>query len=242
MNIGITVQNGNAINFNTWLGNGTIMAINNTSVNTYQPTTINSSLTTTGTINPNGDNIQFPSTLNKFKINLWGTNLYGLGIASGTLQYTSQGYHQFYNGTTVTTTIDGSGNVSVPNNISSAKSLSNKYVALVNTISYISNWNGTSYSGWFIALNDFWLSNGSSAYLTLCFNLATTNSYCWFGRIFLNSTYSNSQVSITTDYKNPSSGAYQFNTSCVFDGSGNNVLWISQTFIMTENLQFKIYG
>ena len=35
--------------------------------------------------------------LGQYKINLWGINTYGFGIAGGTLQYSSQGSHSFYN-------------------------------------------------------------------------------------------------------------------------------------------------
>ncbi len=52
-------------------------------------------LTTSGTINANGDKLNFPNTLNQYKINLWGTNNYGFGIAASTLQYSSQGNQYF---------------------------------------------------------------------------------------------------------------------------------------------------
>ena len=67
-----------------------------------------------GAINLNGDNLQFPSALNQYKINLWGTNNYGFGIAAGTLQYSSSSNHSFYNSSNNVNTfnIDNVGNIS----------------------------------------------------------------------------------------------------------------------------------
>ena len=67
-----------------------------------------------GAINLNGDNLQFPSTGNQYKINLWGVNNYGFGIGNGTLMYSSQLYHKFYNSSNNanTFTIDSTGNIS----------------------------------------------------------------------------------------------------------------------------------
>ena len=67
-----------------------------------------------GTINANGDKLNFPNLLNQYKINLWGTNNYGFGIAAGTLQYSSQANHAFYNSANNVNTfnIDSVGNVS----------------------------------------------------------------------------------------------------------------------------------
>jgi hypothetical protein len=56
-----------------------------------------SSVVINGTITLNGDNLQFPSTGNQYKINLWGDNNYGFGISNGTLMYSSQIYHKFHN-------------------------------------------------------------------------------------------------------------------------------------------------
>ncbi len=51
---------------------------------------LNKDTTITGKLN-------FPNTLDQYKIDLWGTNNYGFGIAASTLQYSSQGNHSFYN-------------------------------------------------------------------------------------------------------------------------------------------------
>ena len=77
--------------------------------------TLNSgAITTSGAINLNGDNLQFPNTLNQYKINLYGTNIYGFGIAGGTIQYSSQSNHAFYNSSNNVNTfnIDSVGNTS----------------------------------------------------------------------------------------------------------------------------------
>jgi hypothetical protein len=68
-----------------------------------------------GTITATGDKLNFPNTLNQYKINLWGTNNYGFGIAGGTLMYSSQGNHTFYNSNNndPTFNIDISGNVNI---------------------------------------------------------------------------------------------------------------------------------
>jgi len=68
-----------------------------------------------GTITVNGNKLNFPNTLDQYKINLWGTNNYGFGIAGGTLQYSSQGNHTFYNSSNNNPTfnIDSSGNVNI---------------------------------------------------------------------------------------------------------------------------------
>jgi hypothetical protein len=77
-------------------------------------------LTTSGVIYLNGDNLQFPNTLNQYKINLYGTNSYGFGIAGGTLMYSSQSVHNFYNSSNNVNTfsIDASGNITATGSLS----------------------------------------------------------------------------------------------------------------------------
>ena len=48
-----------------------------------------------GIIYANGDKLNFTNSLNQYKINLWGTNNYGFGIANETLQYSSFNFHRF---------------------------------------------------------------------------------------------------------------------------------------------------
>jgi hypothetical protein len=83
-------------------------------------------LTTSGTITANGDKLNFPNTLNQYKINLWGSNNYGFGIADSTLQYSSQGNHSFYNSSNNanTFTITSVGNVSCTGDLTVANGLS----------------------------------------------------------------------------------------------------------------------
>jgi hypothetical protein len=47
-----------------------------------------------------GNTLIFPGTLKQYKINIWGTNAYGFGIAASTTQYSSQSNHSFYNSST----------------------------------------------------------------------------------------------------------------------------------------------
>jgi len=54
-----------------------------------------SNLSTAGIIYANGDKLNFPNLINQYKINLYGTNSYGFGIAADTLQYSRQNYHKF---------------------------------------------------------------------------------------------------------------------------------------------------
>ena len=91
-------------------------------------------------------------------------------------------------------TIDNAGNlnsaasVSASGNITAGSKLyASRHICNATTISYISNWNGTSYSGWFISFNDF-LYAGTTSYVTLCFNQTTTTTNQWFGRLFFNWT------------------------------------------------------
>jgi hypothetical protein len=66
-----------------------------------------------GIVYANGDKLNFPNLINQYKINLWGTNNYGFGVAGDTLQYSSSNYHKFYNsGNNFNTfTIDNTGNI-----------------------------------------------------------------------------------------------------------------------------------
>ena len=59
--------------------------------------------------------LDFPNVLNQYKINLWGTNEYGFGIAGSTLMYSSRNFHNFYNSSNNLNTfsIDGSGNATM---------------------------------------------------------------------------------------------------------------------------------
>jgi hypothetical protein len=56
--------------------------------------------------------INFQSSRNQYKINLWGVNKYGFGIGSSTLMYSSQSFHSFYcsSNNLNTFSIDSTGN------------------------------------------------------------------------------------------------------------------------------------
>ena len=108
---------------------------NNLTILNNGNTTIRGTLTNGGAINLNGDMLKFPDTLNQYKINLWGTNVYGFGIASGTVMYSSQIYHKFYNSANNvnTFTIDSVGNISSAGSLTVGSSLQ------VNTTANISS-------------------------------------------------------------------------------------------------------
>jgi hypothetical protein len=78
-----------------------------------------SSFNVSGTTPLNGNKLNFPNILNQFKINLWGTNNYGFGVADSTLQYSSQVTHKFHNSANNanTLTMDSTGSVIKVNNI-----------------------------------------------------------------------------------------------------------------------------
>jgi hypothetical protein len=110
-NIGFTLRNANTFNFYSLstvssVGYTNIMNMNTNGIALNKDTTI------TGKLN-------FPNTLDQYKINLWGTNNYGSGIAASTLQYSSQGNHSFYNSANNanTFTITSMGNVSCTGSI-----------------------------------------------------------------------------------------------------------------------------
>jgi hypothetical protein len=91
-------------------------------------------LYSSGIIYASGDKLNFLDTLNQYKINLWGANTYGFGIASETLQYSSYNYHRFYNSTNNATTfmINGTGNITCVGilNVSSSTTLNNAITAI----------------------------------------------------------------------------------------------------------------
>ena len=90
-----------------------------------------------------------------------------------------------------------------------------RYYCTGETLSYTVNWSGTSHSGWFFVLNDYFYTG--HAYLNVAIqaqNVAGSNAYCWFGRIFLSYHISGTSpattggiIQITTDYRNPASYA-----------------------------------
>jgi hypothetical protein len=93
-----------------------IMTGSSFGINTITPGSY--ALNVNGTTYINGS-LNFPGTLDQYKINLWGINTYGFGIAASTLQYSSQGNHSFYNSSNNvnTFTITNLGNVSCTGSI-----------------------------------------------------------------------------------------------------------------------------
>ena len=90
-------------------------------LNVNGTTLLNSDATISGKIYANGNKLNFPNILDQYKINLWGTNEFGFGIASSTLTYSSNGNHSFYNSSNNANTfsIDGSGNTSCTGTLTS---------------------------------------------------------------------------------------------------------------------------
>ena len=84
---------------------------------------VNGTLNTTGAITANGNSLVFPNTLRDFKISLWGPNIYGFGVQVNELKYISGLNHKFYNSTTNTFTIDGSGNTSCSGSITAGTNI-----------------------------------------------------------------------------------------------------------------------
>ena len=130
-----------------------------------------------------------------------------------------------------------------------------RYFCSGDTLSYTVNWSGTAHSGWFYVLNGWWFPSGH-AYLTVAIhaqNVAGSNAYCWFGRIFL-SSYNNGTppapnggaIQIITDYRNPASYIPNNNyitVTDIFDGTGTNALKITiANTVFAGSIRIKVYG
>ncbi len=112
-----------------------------------------------GTITANSNKLNFPGTLDQYKINLWGTNNYGFGVAANTLQYSSQGFHKFYNsGNNANTfTIDTAGNISCSGTLTSGGNITCPAIACSSssTALYVSGGGTSIFSGKIGVLNLF---------------------------------------------------------------------------------------
>ena len=131
-----------------------------------------------------------------------------------------------------------------------------KYYVNGEDYSFNSNWNGTGAAGWFVSLNQYWYTG--HAYLTVAIyakNVAGSNAYCWFGRVFCSVNTSGTGtppannggiIQIITDYRNPTTSAVNNNFINVkekWDGNGNNMLWIEiNNFNFAGTMHVKIYG
>ena len=179
-NMGITVNSGYTLNLGMNGGNGAIISITNTSTTITQPTTINSTLTASGTIKGN----QYYCTMSS----------------------TAFGYYNVAGGT----------------------------------------------YGFFIEMNNWWYLGYSYLIVSASIIMGGSNTYCWNGRVLLSpssavSGYptiltSGGVMNIITDYANPSSGPYYMNPQSGFDGSGNNYLYFSNTYLNAGVCYYKIYG
>jgi hypothetical protein len=194
-----------------------------------------------GIIYANGDGLRFPDTLNQFKINLWSTNLYGFGIASGTLMYTSQNWHKFYNGSLNTFTVDNNGDASIARNLATGGLTRSKhYYNWGETLSYQASFYGYNAGGWYWMTNGFWQDlGGINSYLCIaiqCLGLSAV----WFGRAFLSG--GGSFYAIICDYRSPT-GANQIDVYDIWGSTGQNALRIViNNAVYGGNFHIKISG
>ena len=140
---------------------------------------ITGTLTTSGAIYANGDSLNFTGALNQYKINLWGVNSYGFGIAGSTLMYSSQGVHNFYNSTTNANTfsIDAYGNVNATGTLSTGNTATIKGTSEAgNSTLYLAT-PFTSGSAYKCALIAQGMSSYSRSKLHFCLNNVADNSY-----------------------------------------------------------------
>ena len=103
-------------------------------------------------------------------------------------------------------------------------------------------------------MNDYFYTG--HAYLNVAIqaqNVGASNSFCWFGRLFLSYHINGTApaatggiISIITDYRNPATNALNNNYINVeerFDGSGTCALRITMnSAIFAGNLKIKVYG
>ena len=178
-----------------------------------------------GIIYPNGDNIKFPDTLNQFKINLWGTNLYGFGIASGTLMYSTQNWHKFYNLNVNTFTIDNNGDASLLRNlVTGGLTRSRNYHNYGTTLDYRTSFDGTNGPGWYMPTNAWWQDISTVSYLCVAITCLGQNAV-WFGRIFLGQGGGFYQT--ICDMRNPNGGTNTIDVADVWNSGGVNALKIT---------------
>jgi len=152
----------------------------------------------------------------------------------------------------IATTASIGGNTSIGGNINiAANCTAAKYYVVGETYGYNSNWNGTGKAGWFVHLNQWWYYGHAKLNVAIyAIGAGGGNAVCWFGTFLLSTNNSGTSpapnggvISIITDYKYPTSGAYTITITDTFDGSGNNVAWIQlQGSLFAGNIKVKIYG
>jgi hypothetical protein len=178
-----------------------------------------------GMIMANGDNLRFPDTINQFKINLWGTNVYGFGIASGTLMYSTQNWHKFYNFNVNTFTIDNNGDASLLRNlVTGGLTRSRNYHNYGTTLDYRTSFDGTNGPGWYMTTNAWWQDISTVSYLCVAITCLGQNAV-WFGRIFLGQGGGFYQT--ICDMRNPNGGTNTIDVADVWNSGGVNALKIT---------------
>ena len=141
-------------------------------------TSIRGSLTSSGALYANGDVLNFPNLLNQYKINLWGTNNYGFGIAGGTIMYSSANYHKFYNSNNNvnTFTIDSVGNTFCTGSFTSGNTIAIKGTSESDTATLYLATPFTPSSAYKCALIAQGMSTYSRSKLHICLNNTADNS------------------------------------------------------------------
>lgn len=178
-----------------------------------------------GMVMASGDNLRFPDTLNQFKINLWGTNVYGFGIASGTLMYSTQNWHKFYNLNVNTFTIDNNGDASLLRNlVTGGLTRSRNYHNYGTTLDYRTSFDGTNGPGWYMTTNAWWQDISTVSYVCVAITCLGQNAV-WFGRIFIGQGGGFYQT--ICDMRNPNGGTNTIDVADVWNSGGVNALKIT---------------
>jgi hypothetical protein len=177
-----------------------------------------------GMIMASGDNLRFPDTLNQFKINLWGTSNYGFGIASGTLMYSTQNWHKFYNFNVNTFTIDYNGDASLLRNlVTGGLTRSRNYYNYGVTLNYQASFNGYNAGGWYWMTNSYWQDISTVSYLCVAITCLGQNAV-WFGRMFLGQGGGFYQT--ICDMRNPNGGTNTIDVYDIWGSTGQNAIRI----------------
>lgn len=230
--IGATFNNGYNFNVISWGGNGTILNIKNSEINLNQRVKYAHSVW-----NISADNINRTYYAN----NDISYYCCGANNAIGHM-FMNSGYGNAFS-------IYNSGNI-----VASGTSTSTKSYVSGEDYSYIVNWNGTSSSGWFVSLNQYWYTGHACLNVSItALNVGSVNRFCWFGRVYVSTNNNGTPpavnggvIQIICDYRYPAS--YSFNNNYIdvvekWDANGNNTLWITiANPIYAGTMRVKIRG
>ena len=163
------------------------------------------------------------------------------------------------NGNNILSVSNSSVNISQPTNVNSTLTASgritgNLYYCTMPSVafSYQSAIGSGGTYGFFIEMNGWWYLGYSYLTVSASIVMGGNNTYCWNGRVFLSPSAARTGyatiltnggvMNIITDYASPSSGPYYMNPQSAFDGSGNNFLYFSNTYLNAGICNYKIYG